>query len=330
MEYILLQMYITLISAIIAGVINSIWCKSRAMKCLQIPMDGGKNFMDGKRIFGDHKTWKGFVGYLVCNMVCMVLWGLVCSATGLEAYNMFYAGTANAVLTNLRIGFLDVSCVIYGPEKKDIMEEVATKYPDLLMISMEDVCCKIVFSSGTTAMPKAVMLSKRNLFSGMESLYKRCPFNEEDVDYLFLPLSHTYGGIYNFLYSMVFGFSIYLCSDIKSLAGELLEVNPTLFCGVPVIFRKIYEGYGNKLAYALSETASTFAIQYPYDPDVKTAGTVAEDIEVKVLEPDENGVGEIVVKGDNVFLGYAKEEALTASVFTEDGFFKTGDLGYLF
>lgn len=103
---ILFQMYITLLSAIIAGVINSVWCKSKALKSLQIPMDGGKNFMDGKRIFGDHKTWKGFVGYIVCNMVCMVLWGLVCSATGLETYNMFYAGTANTVLTNLWIGFL--------------------------------------------------------------------------------------------------------------------------------------------------------------------------------------------------------------------------------
>lgn len=278
------------------------------------------------------------------------------------------------------IELLDVACVIYGPEKKDIMEEVAEQYPDILMISMDDVCglqkevelvpqdndicCKIVFSSGTTAMPKAVMLSKRNLFAGLDSLYKRCPFNEEDVDYLFLPLSHTYAGIYNFLYSLVFGFQIYLCSGMKELAGELLEVNPTLFCGVPVVYRRLYEAYGSKLssafgnrikylfcggayfpeeirqaykdaglnmmeAYALSETASTFAIQYPYDPDVKTAGTVAEDIEVKVLEPDENGVGEIVVKGDNVFLGYAKEEEITASVFTEDGFFKTGDLGYL-
>ena len=47
---IILQMYITLLSAVIAGVINSIWCKSGMLKCLQIPMDGGKNFVDDKRI----------------------------------------------------------------------------------------------------------------------------------------------------------------------------------------------------------------------------------------------------------------------------------------
>ncbi len=279
------------------------------------------------------------------------------------------------------ISFLGISCVIYGDEKKDIIEEIAKEYDSLTYLSMamlkqieksremcvpkqENQCCKIVFSSGTTSNPKAVMLSKKNLFAGVDSLYKRCPFQETDVDYLFLPLSHTYGGIYNFLYSLVFGFSVYLCSDISLIGQEILEVNPTLFCGVPVIYRKFYENYGSNIAqgfgkriqylfcggahfdenirkaykesglnlmeaYALSETASTFAIQYPYDPDVCSVGTIAEDLDVKVIQKDANGIGEIVVKGDNVFLGYAENKALTESVFTEDGYFKTGDLGYI-
>lgn len=321
----------------------------------------GKNIM----VYGENS-----VNYMVADLAILQYVGVsVCVSKEWKAKEVLRA-----------ISLLDVSCVIYGSEKQEIMKEVEEVFPELLLIPMdsvfgfrstkileprqEDVCCKIVFSSGTASMPKAVMLSKRNLFAGLDSLYKRCPFHEEDVDYLFLPLSHTYAGIYNFLYSLVFGFRVYLCSGMKELAGELLEVNPTIFCGVPVIYRKLYEAYESKLAYAfgnrikylfcggahfaedmrqaykdcglnmmeayaLSETASTFAIQYPYDPDVKTAGTVAEDIEVKVLNPDENGVGEILVKGDNVFLGYANDEALTAAVFTEDGFFKTGDLGYL-
>ena len=281
------------------------------------------------------------------------------------------------------IKFLDISCVLYGEEKKDIIEEVANECEGPLYISVREAlnasekllasqleqtdfekCCKIVFSSGTTAEPKAVMLSKRNLFSGLDSLYRRCPFNEKDVDYLCLPLSHTYAGIYNFLYSMVFGFSIYLCSNNTVMAQEILEVNPTLFCGVPLIYKRFYEGYGKNIAkafgtrikylfcggalmnedvrmvykenglnmmeaYALSETASTFAIQYPYDSDVKTVGTIAEDIDVKIINSDENGIGEVVVKGDNVFLGYVGNPELTKSSFTKDGFFKTGDLGYI-
>lgn len=97
-------MYITLLSPIIAGIINSLWCKSKYMKALQRPMDGGRNFVDGRRIFGDNKTWKGFLGYLLLNMLCMVLWGFVCGAAGLEEYNFFYQSVANTPAGNLLIG----------------------------------------------------------------------------------------------------------------------------------------------------------------------------------------------------------------------------------
>lgn len=103
---ILAGMYITLLGPILAGILNSVWCRSKAMKCLQIPMDGGKNFADSRRIFGDNKTWKGFLGYIVLNMICMVLWGTVCRGTGIEAYNLFYQGAENTFGNNLVIGLL--------------------------------------------------------------------------------------------------------------------------------------------------------------------------------------------------------------------------------
>ena len=282
---------------------------------------------------------------------------------------------------------LDIPCVLYGEEKRDVIEEVRKTHPGVDYISLnkmdeyisditveeaeavcvpqaEDTCCKIVFSSGTTSKPKAAMLSRKNVFAGLPSLLRRCPFDETDVDYLFLPLNHTYGGIYNYLYSLVTGFRVYLCSSVNDMAKEILEVNPTIFSTVPLICRKFYEGYGEHVgkafgpnikyifcggakldeevfqayknsglnlmnAYGLSETASTFSIQYPYDPDNETVGTVAEDADAVILNPDENGVGEVAVKGDLVFLGYACDEELTRKVFTEDGYFKTGDLGFL-
>lgn len=102
----LAAMYATLPGPILAGVLNSVWCRSKALKRLQIPMDGGRNLADGRRIFGDNKTWKGFLGYIVLNMICMVLWGLVCKAAGIEAYNLFYKGVDNTPWNNLIIGLL--------------------------------------------------------------------------------------------------------------------------------------------------------------------------------------------------------------------------------
>lgn len=100
------SMYVTLMSPIIAGIVNSVWCKTKCLKRTQIPIDGGKNFWDGKRIFGDNKTWKGFLGYIVLNVVCMVLWGFACKGLGLEAYNFFYVKALNTPMQNLLIGLL--------------------------------------------------------------------------------------------------------------------------------------------------------------------------------------------------------------------------------
>ena len=84
------------------------------------------------------------------------------------------------------------------------------------------------------------MLSLKNIFAGWESLKRRVTLKEDDVIYLFLPLHHTYGNIYNFLYSLLSGLSIYLCSGIENILQELQEVNPTVFCAVPLIYKKVY------------------------------------------------------------------------------------------
>jgi long-chain acyl-CoA synthetase len=58
-------------------------------------------------------------------------------------------------------------------------------------------------------------------------------------------------------------------------------------------------------------------------------GKVIPQADMKVLNPDERGIGEIIVKGPMVMKGYYEKPEDTAAAFTPDGYLKTGDLGYL-
>ncbi len=100
-----LSMYVTLVPAIFAGVLNMIWCKLPILSSLNKPIDNGACLSDGRRLFGDNKTWKGIVGYLLLNTLCMVLWGLLCSSNlALSSRNFFYLTNSNTIGFNLLIG----------------------------------------------------------------------------------------------------------------------------------------------------------------------------------------------------------------------------------
>ena len=100
------MMYVSLLSAILAGVMNSVFCHTSLLKVLKIPMDGGKSLGDGNRIFGDNKTWKGFIGYIVLNAVFALIAGYIFKLTGIESYSFFYVNNANTPLFNLGAGAL--------------------------------------------------------------------------------------------------------------------------------------------------------------------------------------------------------------------------------
>ncbi len=281
---------------------------------------------------------------------------------------------------------LSAAAVIYSSLKAEVIEQLRAAHPQLIFICFDelsaminaeslrelqpnptDVCCKIIFSSGTTGVPKAVMLSQDNMFANYDSLWKRTPFASQDRDYLFLPLSHTYGGICNFLYSLISGMSIYICSDTKLIAEELQLVKPTVFCAVPLIFEKLYAacisseitpkavfggcvrylfsggaylrpeirefiklGGVNLLeAYGLSETSSLISCEYSNSDDFTSVGDVMENIEIRIDSPDELGRGEIVVRGKNIFMGYYGNPSATKASLDGSGWFRTGDIGYL-
>lgn len=85
------------------------------------------------------------------------------------------------------------------------------------------------------------------------------------------------------------------------------------------------------VGYGMTECAPLITFT-PYDRGSRlySCGQPLKNImEVKILDPNENGIGEIVTKGENTMLGYYKNPQATQESFTEDGWLKTGDLGVL-
>lgn len=103
----IISMYITLAPVIFTGILNMVFCTTSLFKKFNKPLDGGRNFVDGKRIFGDNKTIKGFIGYMVIGTFINIIWG---SLGNLVAYigghNYIYVHHNNTLVYNALIGLL--------------------------------------------------------------------------------------------------------------------------------------------------------------------------------------------------------------------------------
>ncbi len=98
----------------------------------------------------------------------------------------------------------------------------------------------------------------------------------------------------------------------------------------PATFRKFNQlGIDFVQGYGLTETSPIICLNPVEHYKEESVGKVIPQTDMKIFEPDERGVGEIVVKGSMVMKGYYDDEESTAEVFTEDGYFRTGDMGRL-
>lgn len=102
----IINMYVTLMSVIFAGVLNMVFCKTKVYKALRSPIDGGKKLKDGNYIFGENKTWIGFFSMIVFGILSQVIWGLVCKSDALIGRNYVYSNISNTVINNILIGAL--------------------------------------------------------------------------------------------------------------------------------------------------------------------------------------------------------------------------------
>lgn len=98
----------------------------------------------------------------------------------------------------------------------------------------------ILYTSGTTGVPKGVMLSHNNIISQIIAATHLAPVNEHSRALSFLPLNHVYERTLSYLY-MSKGVSIYYAESIEKVADNLKEVKPEIFGCVPRLFEKVYD-----------------------------------------------------------------------------------------
>ena len=254
----------------------------------------------------------------------------------------------------------------------------------------------ILFTSGTTSMSKAVMLSHKNLVSNIYGMLTCQKFYETDVNLAFLPFHHTFGstGILLFLSQ---GATNVFCDGLKYIQENLKEYKVSVFVCVPLLLEKMYskimkevekqgkakmmklatgatkllskvgidvrrkvfkdvinqlggnlrfivsgasaidkkvaEGFNNLgiptvQGYGLTETSPVASAETIKSIKYGSVGKSLPNVEMKIDNPNENGIGEVLVKGPNVMLGYYDNEKATNEVL-KDGWFHTGDLGYI-
>ena len=285
---------------------------------------------------------------------------------------------------------------------KKLIEKGNTKFLDA-KIDNEKMGI-MLFTSGTTAISKAVMLSHKNICTNLMDITSVIKLTYKDRLLSFLPLHHTFECTVGFLYPISVGASIAFCEGIRHIADNVKEFKITAMISVPILYETIYkkiikgiekkgkldsvnkgikiskfllkfgidirrklfkeihdnlggkarlfvaggasldpeaeEGFNNlgiKMyqGYGLTESSPVIAAEDDKFQKLGSIGKAFPSLDVKIEDPDEEGIGELLVKGPSIMLGYYKNEEATKETL-EDGWLHTGDLakideeGYIF
>ncbi len=158
----------------------------------------------------------------------------------------------------------------------------------------------------------------------MEKIYKKKVKALMEKNFLFKSLTKVPGLKKAFYKNAVKSLLEFLGGEIRLIA----------FGGAPLAedierFLKI-GGFPYVVGYGLTETSPLLTGEKPSETRIGSCGYPIEHVEIKIVDPDpKTGVGEIYAKGPNIMKGYYKNKKLTEEVLDKEGWFKTGDRGYM-
>jgi len=163
----------------------------------------------------------------------------------------------------------------------------------------------------------------------VETIYKR--INETIRKSHKEKLVQSMMGITNVLKNVGIDIKRKVFKEIYDNLGGNLRIIVSAAAPVDKKVGKWYEDLGILFlqGYGLTETAPIAAVTPEYKPMVGSAGRTIVQADIKVENPNENGEGELLIKSPTVMLGYYEDPVETKKAVTEDGYFRSGDIGYV-
>lgn len=248
---------------------------------------------------------------------------------------------------------------------EELKKENSAKESALDLDMNADDQCLNMYTSGTMGTPKCVQLMHRNILSQQAALDILWDLDENDRFLAYLPWHHSFGGIFELFTALYNGATYSLESsygkDPRSIIENWKLIRPTIFFSVPKVYQTLIElTRGDKEAeefffnsglkfiftaaaalperlsnefekrgipviegWGLTETSPCCTLT---DPSLKrVTGVVGKPIpgvEIRIADDDE-----IQVKGPNVMRSYFNNDEANKDTFTEDGWYRTGDVG---
>ncbi len=253
-------------------------------------------------------------------------------------------------------------------EKSTFHDETASAQAGL------DDLAFILYTSGTTGLPKGAMLTHGNLASNVISCAQIFKINDNDCFLCLLPMFHSFAWTACVVIPLYLNLKVVIVANVMPASkwlGAMGTEKVTLILAVPQIYavlskeakglkrlylrfwpfknvrfgvsgaapltQEIKDRFEEKIGvpilegYGLTETSPVVSVNTEELQKIKSVGPAIPAVSTLVLDDDgkevpRNAEGELCVKGPNVFRGYWGNEKATHDAFTEDGWFKTGDI----
>ncbi|MGD2100420.1 MAG: long-chain-fatty-acid--CoA ligase [Desulfobacterales bacterium] len=228
--------------------------------------------------------------------------------------------------------------------------------------------CVILFTGGTTGIPKGAMLTHENILYTAQNVCYHERAVPDDLALCFMPLNHVFGGNH-ILNSTFYGCGtlvLHKSFDMDRVLASIQSEKITRFYSVPTVFIRLLntkhiQKYLKSLtycfsaatsmaseivrqwqeefsltiheAYGMTETSSLVTFNHMYHHKIGSVGTPAGIVDVKIVDENNNELpsgesGEIIIRGPNVMKGYFNRAEETAAVL-HNGWLHSGDVGRL-